>query len=341
VKPCAPNPDVAAIISGVLQHDRAALARAITRIESSSPKHQLDAHTILQALTPHSEHALRLGITGVPGAGKSTLIERLGGRIIDQGQSVAVLAIDPSSIVTGGSILGDRTRMSKLSAHPKAFIRPSPAGRTLGGVARRTREAAILCAAAGFDIILIETVGVGQSETLVADMVDAVLALGIAGSGDQLQGVKRGVLEIVDFVAINKADGDNQPRASAAAADLRSALAMLHQGHLVPPVLTCSALTGTGISELWQTIQSFLTQQRASGELARKRANQMISWTRALIEDRVLSMLRNSPPTQLAQTQAEQSLLEGKITPACAADHVINAWLAELRNPLAQIERVS
>jgi LAO/AO transport system kinase len=327
-----PRPTIAELASGVLARDRAALARAISLVESSGPRHAQRADELLRAILPHACTAIRVGVTGVPGAGKSTLIEKLGLMLCDQGRRVAVLAIDPSSVVTGGSILGDRTRMGKLAAHPNAFIRPSPSAGHLGGVARRTREASILCDAAGFDIILIETVGVGQSETIVADMTDCLLSLALPGAGDELQGVKRGILEVVDVIAVNKADADNLPRAQQAARELASALRVLrsHDQRAIP-VLTCSAATGSGVAEVWDAIQARVDCLRESGALAARRREQAQRWLDSLIVERLHDLLAASPAASAALARARELVRHNHSTPSAAAQSVIDALAQEFR----------
>ncbi|MCC6215089.1 MAG: methylmalonyl Co-A mutase-associated GTPase MeaB [Polyangiaceae bacterium] len=285
--PEAPAPgglDVEALARGVVARERRALARAVTLVESALPAHQRSAERLLAALAGHAGGALRLGVSGVPGAGKSTLIETLGLHVLERGQGVAVLAIDPSSAVSGGSVLGDKTRMQRVALHERAFVRPSPSAGTLGGVARRTREAMLVCEAAGFEVVLVETVGVGQSEHAVSALVDALLLVTLAGAGDELQGIKRGILEVVDFVAVNKADGDGVRRAERAAAELRSALHVL-RGAAAPPIHTVSAIDGRGVPELWAALRADHAARRASGELARRRARQERERLRALVRD--------------------------------------------------------
>jgi len=266
-------PDITALAADLRAGHRAALARAITLVESRRADHQAAARELVQALLPATGKAIRVGITGSPGVGKSTTIDVLGMFLIERGHKVAVLAVDPSSARSGGSILGDKTRMARLSASDQAFIRPSPSSGTLGGVAAKTREAMLLCEAAGFDVILVETVGIGQSETAVCDMTDFFLALMLPGAGDELQGIKKGLVELADMIAINKADGDNIKRANVAAADYRGALHILspRSEHWHPPVLTYSALTGAGIAELWQKILYHRNAMTASGDFAARR----------------------------------------------------------------------
>jgi LAO/AO transport system kinase len=268
-----PDIDIAPLIDGVRAGDRAVLARAITLIESKRPDHQRSARQLVQSLLPHTGAALRVGITGAPGVGKSTTIDRLGSHLTDLGHKVAVLAVDPSSARTGGSILADKTRMARLAGDARAFIRPSPAAGTLGGVAAKTRETMLICEAASFDVVLIETVGTGQSETAVADMTDFFLALMLPGAGDELQGLKKGLVELADMIAINKADGDNLVRASAAAGEYRAALHILtpRLAEWQPPVVTSSALTGAGVAELWDHILDHRHRLTETGALAARR----------------------------------------------------------------------
>ncbi len=269
-------------IEGVLAKNRRMVAKTITLIESSLHAHQESAKAIVNALLPHAGKAVRIGITGVPGVGKSTYIESFGLQLVKQGHRVAVLAVDPSSSKSGGSIMGDKTRMEKLSLEQNAFIRPSPSGGTLGGVARRTRETIVVCEAAGFDVIIVETVGVGQSETTVASMVDFFLVLMLAGAGDELQGIKKGVLELADAVAINKADGNNIGNAKKAKLEYERALSLLTPFSKIwsPPVLTCSAVTMDGVDEIWRTILEHRKKIEATGELAEKRSQQSLDWGR-------------------------------------------------------------
>src|SRR4051812_29424199 len=281
------NPaDIERLAEELRAGSRAALARAITLIESRRGDHQTSARALVQTLLPDTGKAIRVGITGSPGVGKSTTIDALGMSLIDRGHRVAVLAVDPSSARTGGSILGDKTRMGRLSAADAAFIRPSPASGTLGGVAAKTREAMLLCEAAGFDVVLVETVGIGQSETAVCDMTDFFLALMLPGAGDELQGIMKGLVELADMIAINKADGDNVKRANLAAAEYRSALHILtpRSEHWFPPVETYSALTGAGLDRLWQKILDHRTAMNASGEFAARRREQQVKWMWSMLE---------------------------------------------------------
>jgi LAO/AO transport system kinase len=303
---------------------RAALARAITLIESRRGDHQAASRDLVQALLPDTGKAIRVGITGSPGVGKSTTIDVLGMSLIERGHRVAVLAVDPSSARTGGSILGDKTRMARLSASENAFIRPSPASGTLGGVAAKTREAMLLCEAASFDVVLVETVGIGQSETAVCDMTDFFLALMLPGAGDELQGIKKGLVELADMIAVNKADGDNIQRANLAAAEYRGALHILtpRSEHWQPPVLTYSALTASGIGELWQKILDHRTAMNASGEFAARRRQQQIKWMWSMLEQRMMAQLRADPAIRARVKKIEAEVAEGRITPALAAGQI-------------------
>ncbi|WP_315833981.1 methylmalonyl Co-A mutase-associated GTPase MeaB [Bradyrhizobium prioriisuperbiae] len=314
---------------------RAALARAITLIESRRADHQAAARELLQMLLPATGSAMRVGITGSPGVGKSTTIDALGMYLLEHGHKVAVLAVDPSSARTGGSILGDKTRMARLSAESAAFIRPSPAAGTLGGVAAKTREAMLLCEAAGFDVVLVETVGIGQSETAVCDMTDFFLALMLPGAGDELQGIKKGLVELADMIAVNKADGDNLTRAQAAAAEYNAALHILtpRSEHWFPPVLTYSALTGTGIDQLWQKVLDHRTAMNASGDLAARRRTQQVKWMWSMLEDRLKARLRADPTIRAQVKQTEASVAEGGMTPAIGADTIAHLLESSRQDP--------
>jgi GTPase len=304
---------------------RTALARAITLIESRRSDHQAAARDMVQALLPDTGKAIRVGITGSPGVGKSTTIDVLGMFLIERGHKVAVLAVDPSSARTGGSILGDKTRMARLAASDNAYIRPSPASGTLGGVAAKTREAMLLCEATGFDVVLVETVGIGQSETAVCDMTDFFLALMLPGAGDELQGIKKGLVELADMIAINKADGDNLKRAQHAAADYRSALHILtpRSEHWHPPVVTYSALTGDGIAKLWLKILDHRTAMNASGDFAARRRDQQVKWMWSMLEQRMLARLRADASTRAKVKKIEADVADGRLTPAVAAEQML------------------
>ena len=320
------NPaDPKILIRGVRKQDRRLLSKTITLIESSRPDHQQLARKIVDELLPHTGKTIRLGITGVPGVGKSTFIESLGISLVEAGHRVAVLAVDPSSSRSGGSVMADKTRMEKLSVEEKAFIRPSPSGGTLGGVARKTRETMLVCEAAGFDVIIVETVGVGQSETTVASMVDFFLVLMLAGAGDELQGIKRGVLELADALAINKADGDNLANAKKAAETYASALQMLQppSPNWKPPVLTCSALDMTGISEIWQTVMKFHQKFSTSGELADKRQKQALDWLWSLVEDGLKQRFHTHPEIKKRLNQITRAVAKGETAPTLAADKLL------------------
>lgn len=313
------------LVGGVTAGDRATLARAMTLIESSSPRHAASADLLLTRLLPRTGGSVRVGITGVPGAGKSTFIEELGTRLTAQGKRVAVLAVDPSSSVTGGSVLGDKTRMARLAADERAFVRPSPSSGELGGVARKTREAVLLCEAAGYDVVFVETVGVGQSETVVAGMTDIFVALLIAGAGDELQGIKRGLLELVDVVAINKAEGENRVSAERAATTHRTAFHLVSrgEGERAPVVHTCSAMTGDGIAEIWQGIEDRAAAMRSSGALAERRSTQAVAWMRALLDDRIRSLLDSAPGVAQERAELEGAVRRGEMPATVAVERLI------------------
>ena len=317
-------PVSASLAADIRAGNRAALARAITLVESRREDHQAAARELVQTLLPSTGKAYRVGITGSPGVGKSTTIDTLGMYLIEQGHRVAVLAVDPSSARTGGSILGDKTRMARLSNDERAFIRPSPSSGTLGGVAAKTREAMLLCEAAGFDVVLVETVGVGQSETAVCDMTDIFLALMLPGGGDELQGIKKGLIELADMIAINKADGDNVKRANRTAADYRGAMKILtpRSQHWFPPVLTYSGLTGAGVPELWQKIVAHRTAMNASGEFAKRRSEQQVKWMWSMFEERMMARLRSDPAIRARVKRIETDVAAGRVTPALAAEQI-------------------
>jgi LAO/AO transport system kinase len=312
-------------IDGVLAKNRGIVAKTITLIESSLPSHQNIAKTIVDALLPHTGKAVRIGITGVPGVGKSTYIESFGLQLVEQGHRVAVLAVDPSSSKSGGSIMGDKTRMEKLSLAQQAFIRPSPSGGTLGGVTRRTRETMIICEAAGFDVIIVETVGVGQSETTVASMVDFFLVLMLAGAGDELQGIKKGVLELADAIAVNKADGNNIEHARKAKIEYEKALNLLTPSSKIwsPPVLTCSAVTLDGIDDIWQNILEHRKKLEASGELAQKRSKQSLDWMWALVEEGLIDRFYKNPGVEKSLPNIVKSVEKGITGPTVAAHKLL------------------
>ena len=314
-------------VEGVLGRKRGVLSRVITLVESRRPDDREIARLVLDALVPHSGRSIRLGITGVPGAGKSTLIEALGLRLLAEGRRVAVLAIDPSSRVTGGSILGDKTRMALLSLEDDAFIRPSPTGSTLGGVAGHTREAMLACEAAGYDVVIVETVGVGQSETAVADMVDTFLAVLIAGAGDELQGIKRGLFEMIDVLAINKADGENRPQVDRAVSQYRNAIRLMHppESPWIPPVLPCSAREGTGLDEVWAQVLAHREAMGRAGLLAERRRSQAVGWMWDLVDEHVRRMLRDGPGLRELSGRVEAEVRDGRLSSASAADRIVSA----------------
>ena len=305
--------------------DRAALPRAITLLESTRTDHREQAQRLLLELLPDSGNAHRVGLTGVPGVGKSTTIESLGLHLIEQGHRVAVLAVDPSSTRTGGSILGDKTRMARLAVHPDAYIRPSPTSGTLGGVAKATRETVVLLEAAGFDVILIETVGVGQSEVAVANMVDTFVLLTLARSGDQLQGIKKGVLELADVVVVNKADGKHLSDARSAARELKSAIRLIYPRETLwrPPVLTMSATEGTGLTEMWETVERHRQVLRDAGEFEARRRAQQVDWTWQMVRDTVLDRVLSNPEVRKIRADVERQVRAGELTPALAAQQIL------------------
>jgi LAO/AO transport system kinase len=317
-------PDIPALARKLRDGDRASLARAITLIESKRADHQQAAHRLVQELLPDTGKAVRVGITGSPGVGKSTSIDALGTYLTEKGHKVAVLAVDPSSSRTGGSILGDKTRMARLAVDPNAFIRPSPAAGSLGGVAAKTRETMLICEAAGFDVILVETVGVGQSETAVSDMTDFFLVLMLPGGGDELQGIKKGVVELADMIAVNKADGDNVKRAKAAAGEYRAALHILtpRSPTWSPPVITYSGLTGDGIAGLWDQVLAHRQQLSAVGEFAQRRREQQVKWMWAMLEDRFHLRLKTDAKLRTRLPAIEKAVADGTLAPALAVAEI-------------------
>jgi LAO/AO transport system kinase len=312
------------LVRGIRAGDRATLARAITLIESKRADHRKTAHHLVQELLPLTGKAVRLGITGAPGAGKSTTIDVLGTYLTGKGHKVAVLAVDPSSTRTGGSILGDKTRMAQLAADANAFVRPSPASGTLGGVAAKTRETMLLCEAAGYDVVMVETVGIGQSETAVADMTDFFLVLMLPGAGDELQGLKKGIVELADMIAVNKADGDNIERARLAAAEYRAALNILmpQSATWSPPVITYSALTRNGIPDMWSEVLAHKEKTTAAGELAARRRDQQVKWMWTMLEERLTARLRSDASVRTKLRQIETQVAAGKLAPTLAVEQI-------------------
>jgi LAO/AO transport system kinase len=323
----APSPsssDVERLARGVRDGDRTVLSRAITLIESKRVDHRQTAAALMQALVKDTGEAVRVGITGAPGVGKSTLIDALGSMLTAQEHKVAVLAVDPSSRRTGGSILADKTRMARLANDPNAFIRPSPTSGTLGGVAAKTRETMLLCEAAGYGVVLVETVGVGQSEIAVDDMTDFFLVLALPGAGDELQALKKGVVELADMIAVNKADGDNIARAKLAAAQFSAALHILspRSRNWSPPVGTCSALTGEGISALWSHILDHRQRLTTSGELTARRGEQQVKWMWTMLEERLFAPLRTERALKSALPRIEADVAAGRLAPASAVEKI-------------------
>ncbi|MFG2970574.1 methylmalonyl Co-A mutase-associated GTPase MeaB [Streptomyces sp. NPDC048288] len=320
--------DVDAYAKGVLDGRRAVIARAITLVESTRPQHRALAQELLTELLPHSGRARRIGVSGVPGVGKSTFIDAFGTLLTGLGHRVAVLAVDPSSTRTGGSILGDKTRMERLAVDPNAFVRPSPSAGTLGGVAKATRESMVVMEAAGYDVILVETVGVGQSETAVADMVDSFLLLSLARTGDQLQGIKKGVLELADVIAVNKADGPHERDARSAARELASALRLMHgkDAYWTPPVLSCSARESTGLELVWERLEQHRALLDSTGRLTDKRREQQVGWTWSMVRDELLGRLSAHPAVRAAAPDLEQRVRDGSLTATLAAERILKAF---------------
>jgi LAO/AO transport system kinase len=321
--------DVEDLAAKVRAGERAAVGRAITLVESTRADHRKQAGELLDVLTPHAQDVRRIGITGVPGVGKSTFIDSLGTWLTGQGYRVAVVAVDPSSQRSGGSILGDKTRMARLAVDDAAFIRASPTAGTLGGVARATRSAMVVLAAAGYDVILVETVGVGQSETTVAQMTDSFLLLALARTGDQLQGIKKGVLELSDVIAVNKADGPHEAEAKRAARELEGALRLMgtNETGWNAPVLTCSGLTDAGLDEVWDGLESHLKHLRTTGRFERMRAEQQVAWMWATVRDDLDSRLRSSKDVQALRAELEEAVRSGELSPVHAADRIVAAFL--------------
>jgi LAO/AO transport system kinase len=320
-------PDPARLAAGIRAGERAVLARAITLVESRRADHQKAASRLVQDILPASGSAIRVGVTGMPGVGKSTTIDALGMYLVGKGHKIAVLAVDPSSNRTGGSILGDKTRMPRLANEANAYIRPSPASGTLGGVAARTRETMLICEAAGFDVLLVETVGVGQSETAVADMTDFFLLLMLAGAGDELQGIKKGVIELADMIAVNKADGDNVARTKAAAAEYQAAFNILtpRSASWTPRVMTYSALTGAGIGELWDRVLEHRSRLGASGEIDARRREQQVKWMWTMLEDRLRARLTADRSLKARLPAIEAAVADGRLSPALAVEEIAQA----------------
>ncbi|MFB6552751.1 methylmalonyl Co-A mutase-associated GTPase MeaB [Streptomyces sp. NPDC056405] len=320
--------DLDTYVEGVLDGKRAIVARAITLVESTRPQHRSLAQRLLTDLLPHSGKARRIGISGVPGVGKSTFIDAFGTMLTEQGHRVAVLAVDPSSSRTGGSILGDKTRMERLAVDPAAFVRASPTAGTLGGVAKATRESILVMEAAGYDVVLVETVGVGQSETAVANMVDSFLLLTLARTGDQLQGIKKGVLELADVIAVNKADGPHERDARAAARELAGALRLMHgkDAFWTPPVLSCSAQESAGLDTVWERLEQHRTLLESTGRLADRRRDQQVDWTWTMVREELLGRLHASFEVQSRAPALERRVRDGELTATLAAERILEAF---------------
>ncbi|MFD7908445.1 methylmalonyl Co-A mutase-associated GTPase MeaB [Kitasatospora sp. NPDC059747] len=320
--------DLDSYVTGVLDGSRAWIARAVTLVESTRPDHRVLAQQLLQRLLPHAGGAVRVGITGVPGVGKSTFIDSFGTMLTAAGHRVAVLAVDPTSSRTGGSILGDKTRMERLAVDPAAFVRPSPTSGTLGGVAKATRESMVVMEAAGYDVVLVETVGVGQSETAVAGMVDTFLLLSLARTGDQLQGIKKGVLELADVIAVNKADGPHETDAKGAARELAGALRLLQapDAAWTPPVLTCSGREGLGLDVLWERLQQHRKVLDATGALAAKRRDQQVEWTWTMVHDQLYARLHEHDEVRRVAEDLESQVRAGSLPAGLAAQQILDAF---------------
>lgn len=321
-----------ALVEGVRAGDRGTIARAITLVESTRPAHREAATELLGALREHTGHAIRVGISGVPGAGKSTFINAMGKRLVEAGELVGVVAVDPSSRRTGGSILGDRTRMAELTALDGAFVRPSPSGRHLGGVARATRESMLILEAAGFGVIIVETVGVGQNEIAVSEMVDTFLLLTLARAGDQLQGIKRGILELADVITVNKADGDGAGPARSAARELSGALRLVIPDGRRPPVLTCSALTGEGLDEVWQAVLDHRDWLESQGTLTARRAQQQEDWMWAIIDAHLTDAVRESASVRRIRSETEAAVRAGTLSAVEGSARILDALVSDLRD---------
>ena len=320
--------DLDLLVQGVLESDRTSLGRALTLVESNRTEDRKVVEDLLAQISPKTGEAHRIGITGVPGVGKSTFIEAMGSKLIEDGHKVAVLAVDPTSTVSGGSILGDKTRMTRLANDPNAFVRPSPSSGTLGGVTRTIRESMALLESAGYDIVMVETVGIGQSETVVAEMVDIFLVLMLPGAGDELQGIKKGVLELADMIAVNKTDGENESKALEAARDYISALRLTQPAtsNWRPPVVNCSSLTGKGLNEVWEKIQEHKTILENSGEWEQRRKVQKMKWMWSIVQDRLSSDLHDHPSITEQVPELEKAVLEGKISATAAAEILLETF---------------
>jgi len=328
--------DIEALAGGIRAGERRALARGITLVESTHRDHRLLANALLESLAQYAGDSVRLGITGVPGVGKSTFIEAFGTHVIDRGHRVAVLAVDPSSSISGGSILGDKTRMEQLSRREEAYIRPSPAGKTLGGVARRTRETLLLCEAAGYDVIIVETVGVGQSETMVSEMTDMFLLLLLPGGGDELQGMKRGITELADLILVNKADGDQRATANHTVSDYRSALQFLSRKHhnWEPRVQPCSAIGNQGITDVWQQVLDFAAALKDSGEWHKRRSRQALDWLWREVSDSLLADLKANAQLKTQLPRIQDAVVAGDKPPTVAALEIVDLYKQSRERPL-------